>query len=87
MNLLLLQYYILENNRSCEHNFGRKKKEISESIIGRFWSIIDSSLTVMQVVDFMCGQTSSPASCLVPHQRFVEINVSSTCNRVLKLKL
>jgi len=36
----------LENNRSCEHNFGNnsKKKEIPESIIRRFWNIIDLSL-------------------------------------------
>jgi len=38
----------LENNRSCEPNFGNngqeKKREIPESIIGRFWSIRDSSL-------------------------------------------
>ena len=39
INLLLLQYIVM-----CKLIKGRKKKEIPESIIGRFWSIIDLSL-------------------------------------------
>ena len=45
--------HILENNRSCEHNFGNnrqeKKEEFPESIIGTFWSIIDLSLVPISI--------------------------------------